>query len=339
VEPIVLGPNQPTERPYRGGAGIARLRGTDVPGEYAPEDFVASTTEVFAGGGVGLTVLPDGRTLRDAVAADPVGFLGPDHAVVFGANPRLLVKLLDAGERLFVHFHPGDAFAREYFPHYTGKAEAWHIVAVEGEPVVHLGFARDVSEAEVASWFMQQATDELLAAMNPVPVHPGDSIFVPAGVPHALGAGITLVELQQPSDLSILLEYRGYRDLNLMDSTLGLGPAVVLPELDRSDWSGERLESLIVRAGGEAALPPAATSYFRLDRLAVGRDPVPLPRGYAVLVVTAGAGTLAGSGPGVPLSTGTTVLVPASAGPRRLIGDGPAGGDLVVLCCRPPAAG
>lgn len=336
MDPIVLGPNQPAERPYRGGAGIARLRGVEQPSPYSPEDFVASTVEVFAGDGVGLTRLEDGRTLREAIRADPVGFLGADHVAGYGDDPRLLVKLLDTQERLFVHFHPGDAFAEEYFPHYSGKAEAWHIVAVEGEPLVHLGFAREVSEATVASWFMQQSVEDLLAAMNPVPVRPGDTIFVPAGVPHSLGAGITMVELQQASDLSILLEYRGFPDLNLMDSTLGLGPAIVLPELDRSGWDDERLASLIIRAGAEGPpLPPAAEAYFRLDRIVPGSVPAALPEGYAVLVILTGDGELRSPNPGstrLRLRAGMTILIPAGAGPLTVSGEG-----LELLCCRPPA--
>lgn len=333
MDPIVLGPNQPAERPYRGGAGIARLRGVEQPSPYSPEDFVASTVEVFAGDGVGLTRLEDGRTLREAIEADPTGYLGADHVECFGDDPRLLVKLLDTEERLFVHFHPDDAFAERYFPHYSGKAEAWHIVAVRGEPVVHVGFAREVSEATVASWFMQQAVDEMLDAMNAVPVRPGDTIFVPAGVPHSLGAGITMVELQQASDLSILLEYRGFPDLTLMDSTLGLGPATVLPELDRSAWDADRLATLIVRAGSDRPLPPAAETYFRLDRLRLRSDAIELPTGYAVLVFLAGEGELSGTdAQRLPVRAGMTVLVPADAGPRTV-----SGGGLELLCCRPPA--
>ncbi|WP_152361405.1 class I mannose-6-phosphate isomerase [Microlunatus speluncae] len=332
MDPIVLGPNQPAERPYRGGVGIARLRGIEQPSAYSPEDFVASTVEIFAGEGVGLTRLEDGRTLREAIQADPTGYLGAEHVASYGDDPHLLVKLLDTEERLFVHFHPGDTFAEEYFPHYSGKAEAWHIVDVRGEPVVYLGFAREVSEATVASWFMQQAVDEFLAAMNPVPVRPGDTIFVPAGVAHSLGAGITMVELQQASDLSILLEYRGFPDLTLMDSTLGLGPAIVLPELDRSGWDADRLATLIVRAGSDRPLPPAAETYFRLDRVRPGSSAADLPAGYAVLVVLAGDGRLTGPASELPLRAGMTVLVPAGAGPQSVSGDG-----LELLCCRPPA--
>ncbi len=122
-EPAVLGPNQP-ERFYRGGAVIARFRGIPQPSLYSPEDFVGSTTEVFGSGGAGLSRLPDGTVLRDAVLADPLGYLGPDHVARFGADPALLVKLLDTGERLLVHFHPSDRFALRHLDCKHSKTEA-----------------------------------------------------------------------------------------------------------------------------------------------------------------------------------------------------------------------
>ena len=96
--PIVLGPNQPAHF-YRGGAGIARFRGTPQPSERSPEDWVGSTTEIFSRPGAGLTRLDSGETLRDAIAAAPAGFLGPDHVARYGADPGLLVKILDTDQR------------------------------------------------------------------------------------------------------------------------------------------------------------------------------------------------------------------------------------------------
>ena len=52
--------------------------------------------------------------LKDVIAADPEAFLGPEHVASYGADPALLVKLLDAGERLPVHYHPGRAFAKQH---------------------------------------------------------------------------------------------------------------------------------------------------------------------------------------------------------------------------------
>ena len=70
---------------------------------------MGSTTTIFGEDERGLTLLADGRTLRDAIAADPEGFLGAAHVRRYGPDPALLVKLLDAGERLPVHCHPDRA--------------------------------------------------------------------------------------------------------------------------------------------------------------------------------------------------------------------------------------
>ncbi|MGZ4389619.1 MAG: mannose-6-phosphate isomerase, partial [Gaiellaceae bacterium] len=136
MRPIRLPANQP-HRFYRGGAEIARFRGTTFVDDHVPEDWVGSTTSILGEAPSGLSVLPDGRLLRDAVAAEPEAFLGPDHVAAFGADPTVLVKLLDAGERLPVHCHPDGAFAREHLAARNGKNEAWLILA---SGILHLGF-------------------------------------------------------------------------------------------------------------------------------------------------------------------------------------------------------
>src|SRR5262249_13733802 len=147
----------------------------------------------------GLTHLEDGRTLRDAVAADPEAWLGPAHAARFGADPALLVKLLDAGERLPVHCHPDRAFSRRHLDCPYGKPEAWVVLEARGdEPTVRLGFRFDVDAATLAGWVAAQETGTLLAALHAVRVRPGDAVLVPAGLPHAIGEGVFVVELQEP---------------------------------------------------------------------------------------------------------------------------------------------
>ena len=103
MKPLRLPPNQ-LHRFYRGGDAIARFRGTPSSDEYAPEDWVGSTNAVFGDGDVGLSRFEDGVLVRDAVAADPAGFLGPGRT-----ETGLLVKLLDAAQRLPVHCHPDRA--------------------------------------------------------------------------------------------------------------------------------------------------------------------------------------------------------------------------------------
>ena len=179
---IALPANQP-ETFYRGAGRIAGFRGHGVPDR--PEDWVASTTSRFGLGPSGITTLPDGRLLTEAIAADRRWWLGPERA-----DSGILVKLLDAGQRLPVHVHPDRAFAHEHLASPYGKTEAWVIVSAEPDAVVHLGFARDVSPGELAAWVRDQEVDAMLAATNRVPIRAGDALLCPARMPHAIGAGI-----------------------------------------------------------------------------------------------------------------------------------------------------
>jgi len=343
LAPVVLGPNQPDGRPYRGGAGIARLRGIAQTSEFTPEDFVASTTEVF-GGGAGLTVLPNGRTLLQEIADDPTGYLGAVHVARFGADPALLVKLLHTGERLFVHFHPDAAFASAHFGLERGKTEAWIVVATEGDACAYLGFTRDVDEVEVQRWVAEQDIDAMLDAMNRVELRPGDTLFVPATLPHAIGSGVTLVELQEPVDLSILLEYRGFNGLTAQSALLGLDQRTALADLDRREWDAQRLATLTasragadtgtatgtVRAAATSLFPEAADVYFRAERLRVDGGAMRLDAGFSIIVVLDGSGVLTTDVGSLDLVVGMTVLIPFSAGAVELAG------SLEAIRCMPP---
>ena len=123
--PLLLPANQPADRFNAGGRQIADFRGATWTGGRVPEDWIGSTTTLFGEADLGLTVLADGRRLRDAVAADPLAWLGARHVARFGADTRLLTKLLDAGQRLPVHLHPDGPFAAEHLGRGHGKTEAW----------------------------------------------------------------------------------------------------------------------------------------------------------------------------------------------------------------------
>jgi mannose-6-phosphate isomerase len=82
----------------------------------------------------------------------------------------------------------------------TGSAEA----------AVHLGFREEVALETLAAWVERQDAKAILGALHRVRVEPGDAILVPAGIPHTIGEGVFVVELQQPSDLSVMLEWRDF---------------------------------------------------------------------------------------------------------------------------------
>ena len=339
--PIVLGPNQPAHF-YRGGAGIARFRGTAQPSAYSPEDWVGSTTEMFSRPGVGLSRLDSGETLRDAISAEPTGFLGPDHVARYGADPALLVKILDTDQRLVVHFHPDRDFAARHLRSRYGKTEAWIILDArqEGNDAsaghVYLGFKHDADPAVIRRWVADQDTSAILGSLNQVAVAPGDAVLVPAGVPHAIGAGITLVELQEPTDFSILLEWAGFAVDGVKDGHLGLGFDLALTALDDSGWDQRRLRTLRASRPGAAGrpgvtrlLPPRADTFFRAERVDVSA-PVTFEPGYAILIVVSGQGRIAYPTGSLPMHRGSTILVPYAVGPTTL------DGHCQALRCLPP---
>ena len=327
MRPFALPPNQ-FPRFYRGGARIDALRGAPAGEDGRPEDWIGSTATSFGHQAEGLSRLEDGRLLRDLVQADPEAFLGPEHAARWGAEPALLVKLLDAGERLPVHFHPGRRFAREHLGLPFGKTEAWIILEAEPDAAVYVGLREPVADATLERWVERQDPEEMLAAMNRVGVAAGDSVLVPAGTLHAIGEGILLLELQEPTDLSVLLEWERFSmDSGLEHLELGWETALRAMERGPTDPS-----ALTASGDGASLLPAAADPYFRAQRVRPEGGSAELEPSFAVLLASDGEGRLRTEhGDTLELRRGATVLVPFAAGRTSVEG------AVDVIRCLPPA--
>lgn len=326
---LLLPSNRPPERFYRGGARITAFRGEPSAAEREPEDWIGSTTTIAGEARLGLTELPDGRLLREAIAADPVYWLGRDHVERYGSDTRLLVKLLDAGQRLPVHAHPCDDWALAHLGSAHGKAEAWYIL--EGG-TVHVGLRQDVTQEALHDLVTGQDTAGLLALLHEVEVSPGDVVWVPPGELHAIGAGVFLLELQQPEDLSILLEWEGFALDGARDGHLGVGFDVALGAVNLRGRGVDELARLVRTVPAAGPMFPAdADSYFRLDRVIVDGSAT-IDSGFAIIVVAEGELVLEGEH-SLRLPRGATAILPAAVGRIRLRGQG------VALVCSPPSAG
>ena len=335
---------------YAGGARIAALRGAPVH-PRRPEEWLASATTRAGQAPHGLTRLPDGTLLRDRVQADPVAWLGAAHVARYGGDGvELLVKLLDAGQRLPVHVHPDREFARRHLGLAHGKTEAWVVLDAEPGAVVGLGLRRALSREQVAALVAAHDSAALVDAVLTREVQPGDGVLVPAGTPHFIGAGVFVAEVQEPTDLSILLEWEGLAVDGDRDGHLDLGFPTALQALDLSVWTPDHLDRHLLAATPiqdtaavtgtnrlRSALPAAADPYFRADHVGTtGAAPVRVPAGFAVLVVTGGVGELCTTAPGpdgirTPVRGGDVAVVPWCAGDWTLTG------RLDGVLCRPPA--
>ena len=117
------------------------------------------------------------------------------NAAAFPYFP-LLIKLIDAKDRLSVQVHPDDTYALKNEGEY-GKTEMWYVVDCEEGAELIYGFNREVSKEE----FERRIRDNTLPEIcNSVPVHKGDVFFIAAGTLHAIGAGILIAEVQQNSN-------------------------------------------------------------------------------------------------------------------------------------------
>ena len=265
MRPVPMPPNV-IDHFYLGGERLAAFRGVPLPSPRRPEEWLAATVHRADEPDVGRSRMPDGSLFAELVAADPRGWTGTPDAPAGPADTGILVKLLDAGQRLPVHVHPTRPFARDHLHSCYGKTEAWYVLETHGDdPAVWVGFREDVDPDVLADRVDAQDSAWMLAHLNKISVRPGDGIVVPAGQAHATGAGVFLVEVQEPTDFSILLEWSvttATRD----ESHLGLGFDVVLPAVSHR----------ALTAVDELRLPRRPRSAGRWARARAGRGRRPV---------------------------------------------------------------
>jgi mannose-6-phosphate isomerase len=281
------------------------------------------------------------------LASDPEYFLGSAHAAKFGAQPQLLVKLLDPAIRLHFQAHPTAAFAQRFLNSPSGKTEAYHLLGARPgtTPYIYLGFQRPPTRDALRRMIETQDIAALEACFDRIPVSPGDTYLVPGGVPHALGEGLLLVEIQEPSDLVVRAEFeRGGYVLPESARFMNRGLEFCLDIFDYSAWPADRLAV-------EAACPPRRRRALGPDSYQdnlIGRERTPCfrvrqshLRGAAVKgedsayigIVTAGACTIAAGGETHHLKPYDKFFCPAGLGAVRFQ---PAP-TATLLECYPPA--
>lgn len=236
-----------------------------------------------------------GPRLGELLAAQPQ-LLGT------GCNPLhpglcpLLLKLLFTTSRLSVQVHPKDDYAHRHHQS-LGKTEAWFVIDAEPGAEVALGFKEEISPARLRDSAVSGEIEELL---DWKPVQPGDVIFVPAGTVHAIGAGLTICEIQQNSDITYrLYDYGRPRELHLEH---GCAVSDLGPYLHHS--SRKELEA------GRTHL--VESSYFQIEHLAQRGNRLLLPPylpHYCLLTVLSGSGSIEGQS----FSKAQVWMVPAEA--------------------------
>ncbi len=223
-------------RTYIGGSQIDALHKLPSKGDSNfPEEWIMSTVCARNAGrekypDEGLSYLEENDiTLRDMIASQPEDMLGAEHVARVGNNTGVLVKIIDAGERLTLQAHPTKEKSQELFGSSYGKTECWHILGgrtIEGEePCIYIGFRPGITRELWKDIFDRQDIPAMLACLHRFNVKPGETYLIQGGIPHAIGAGCLLIEIQEPTDYTIRTERITPAGLHIADFMLhqGLG--------------------------------------------------------------------------------------------------------------------
>jgi mannose-6-phosphate isomerase len=215
---IELLPNR-VRRNYSGGRCLDVWEQIANPKDgNRPEDWMASTTLARNAGmpevrreGLGLCRGSDGkvRYLADLFHTHGEFYLGLAHLDEFGPNLGYLAKLLDTSMRLHTQVHPTREMALEKLGQPFGKLECYVILGVRSgfEGNLRLGFQHAPSRQKWYDIVSRQDIAAMDACFEPFPVEAGQVWFVPGGLVHALGAGLLLLEVMEPSDLVVRCEF------------------------------------------------------------------------------------------------------------------------------------
>jgi mannose-6-phosphate isomerase len=155
------------------------------------------------------------------------------------AIPELLIKYLFTSERLSVQVHPDDVGARER-GHPCGKDEAWVILDADPRAAIALGPRNPTTKDALRAAALDGSIERLL---DWKPVKKDDSFYTPAGTIHAIGPGLTLIEIQQNVDLTYrLYDYGSDRELHLDDGIAASNPVPYVATSEPRDLApGRRL--------------------------------------------------------------------------------------------------
>ena len=231
-QPLKQLPNR-VWRTYSGGALIDRWK-MDTPeiDNEQPEEWIMST--ITARGknrpedeGLSLVETSDGiLPLKELVDSDKPLYLGKDLAEKFGST-GVLIKMLDSKERLTIQVHPDKAYAKNKLNSSFGKTESWYVLncrEIDGEKsVVYMGFKEGVTKEKWKHLFLNQDIEGMLDCLHKIEVHPGDAFMIYGGVPHAIGSGCFLMEVQEPTDYTMRVEKVTPAGLQISDELIHQG--------------------------------------------------------------------------------------------------------------------
>ncbi len=326
-------------RTYIGGSQIDAIHGISggEDGQF-PEEWIMSTVVARNAGrehvkNEGMSYLEgEDVTLKELIESNPEALLGKAHFDSVGATTGVLVKIIDAGERLTLQAHPDKETAMRLFHSPFGKTECWHILGgreINGEkPCIYMGFREGVTREKWKRCFDEQDIPAMLGCLHKFEVQPGETYLIRGGIAHAIGAGCLLVEIQEPTDFTVRTERITPAGLTIAESMLhqGLGFEDMF---DCFHYGGSTKEEAYasfcipakILAENENYTRKEVIGYtqtpcFRMERYDItGEVAFPADDVFSGLYFLCGSGTLKYNGMDTLVEGGQQYFVPATSAP------------------------
>ncbi|MBI1312635.1 class I mannose-6-phosphate isomerase [bacterium] len=247
-----------------------------------------------------------GATLNHLVQTQRRELFGAD-ADRFTKQFPLLIKFLDANDRLSIQVHPDDALARTYDPTENGKTEAWIVISAEPGSRLYAGLKAGVDATDLRAAIAAGRLEDCLHSFE---VTAGDCVFIPAGTVHAITEGILLAEVQQSSDLTFRLHDWGRVGADGKPRPLHIKDAIRCTDFERGPVSRVAPTAIDGIEGGEEVIH---CDFFSIRRYSGGGEvTLPSDNRFHILMGLAGTSQIKAGATSGQLSLGDTVLLPAS---------------------------
>lgn len=340
TKPIFFKPNR-VYRNYVGGAGLLKLTGQGDGDNNFPEEWIASKVKainpVYFGERDGVSVTEDGEVyLDDLLVAEKDKMLG-------GRKYDCLVKYLDSAIRLPVQVHPTKEFSAKNFGSPYGKTEAWLVLATRDENArLYFGFKNRIS-LDTLKEYADRSLDErdiLTELITPVKVNVGDVYLINAGLIHAIGAGCTILEVQEPTDFTIQIEnWCGESRVTEQEKYLGLPRDVAMSVFDVNKFGEKAVkeckmtpETLFCDDGVliESLIGYVDTPCFAEKRYTLSGGKAVMSYAPCVWTIVDGQGVVEGDGYSRAVKKGDYFFLPFAAEGKFVIK-----GNLTAIECLP----
>ncbi|HOD40461.1 MAG: putative mannose-6-phosphate isomerase GmuF [bacterium ADurb.Bin243] len=182
--------------------------------------------------------------LEDILKDVPVGFLGGPFQ---NNHFPLIMKIIDADDRLSIQLHPDDEKARELEKYYCGKTEMWYVLDASADSEIILGFNRKIDENEFRRHIENNSLESVL---NHIRVKKGDTFLIRPGCVHAIGKGVLIAEIQQNCDITYRVYDYARKDADGKTRELHIKKALKCVDYDQINVNAPRALRLCDFKGG-----------------------------------------------------------------------------------------